>query len=186
MGLQIHLSAAVLGTFQAGGVARQLFVAKSRWHQADAIHIACRHTHGAAQADKQGVDVGTLAAQVACLQHGFDIALAAAACLRFAPRVGHDPVVNGACFLRVGFRALRGFECGAAHDAIGGQQVCGACVVVQGVCVFAGERMCCGLADVDKTALRLHAAGQFDKRGHACSELGVEHACAVRAIAGHA
>jgi hypothetical protein len=46
--------------------------------------------------------------------------------------------------------------------------------------------MCRGFADIDKTALRLHTTGQFDKRGHAGSELGVEHACTVHAIAGHA
>jgi len=59
-------------------------------------------------------------------------------------------------------------------------------VVAQGASVFTCEGYRCGLADVHKTALRLHAAGHFDKRCHACGVLGVEHARAIETIAGHA
>ena len=122
----------MLRAFQAGGVTRQLFVAKSRRHQANAIDVARWNAYRSAQAHKQGVDVRTLAAQITGFKHGFDITFAATFDLRFAPSVTHHPVVDGTDFFKIGLRALDGILSRCLHDTVGGQQMGGASEVFQG------------------------------------------------------
>ena len=151
----------MLGAFEAGRIAAEFLVAKSTGGHAQAVHITRGQAHRAAQANKQGVQVGTFATQVAGFQHGLDVALATTTHLGFAVGVGDNPVVQLLGLLHIGVGTTNRLLRGLPYDAVNRHQLGGLGPVIERGGVYGGNL---ALRPVHGTVAGLNAAGQLDKR----------------------
>src|SRR5262249_52415658 len=97
---QIDFSATMLGFRNITALAETLET-QLRSGYPHTIDVACRDANGAAETDKQGIEVSTFTPQIVGLQHRLDVANATAAGFRLAERILNDPLINSARLLTV-------------------------------------------------------------------------------------
>ncbi len=98
----------------------------------DSVDVARGKPRRARQPHEQRVQVGTLAAQVAGLEHCADVPDPTAPHLRIAEGVVDDPLVDRAGLLHVGVDALGDLLGGLLHDAVGAHELRGLAIPREG------------------------------------------------------
>src|SRR5262249_16930627 len=120
-----HLGATVLRLRDGGAARSERLVAEGRWGYPDAVDVAGGHAHRSHETDEEAVEVGTLSAEVPGLEHGLDVADAAAAHLGLAVRIVENPVVHGPHLVEIGRLATSDLDGSVSDDAIGRHQIGG-------------------------------------------------------------
>jgi hypothetical protein len=129
---------------------------------AHAVHVAGGQTGGPGQAHVERVEVGALAAEVARLQHGLDVAEPAALDLGIAECVVDDPLVDGAGLGDLRRVALDDLLGGLQYEAVGGNQRGWLEIPPEDGGVLTGHGA--GLGDVDEPVARGEPARDLDGR----------------------
>ena len=173
----MELGAAVLGLGDVAALAEALELRGVG--AARAVHVARGDLHCPRQPDEERVEVGALAAEIARVEHGLDVAQPAAADLRVAEGVLDDPLVERARLVGIGGDALRDPLRRLQHDAVGGDQLRGLEITREDRAILA-DHLHRRPRQVDGAIARGEAAGDLDHRSLLAGRpLGVDEADVV-------
>src|SRR5438067_2868255 len=151
----------------------EALVAERGAGDADPIDVPRGNAQRPGEADEQPVEIRAFAAEIAALQHGLDVAGAAAPGLRVAHGVLHDPFVDAATLLQIGARALGGLhQRRLAYQSVARDHLRGRRIQRH---FGAAEGRRAGSGEVDRAVASAELALQLDERPlGAGSPLGVE------------